>query len=274
MPDASQYGSVRANRLDLRRQRSPGQRVRDSGVRDSPILPCQGGCDVDVPVMTAEGGCREAMAGLVLVPAGALSDRQLAQVRVIYESAFGAGLRVPFAELTVAGDADRTFVALDGPDAAGFAVLRLLGSVRWTFLRYFAIAGERRSQGLGRQFWQLLGRSLAEDSWPARIVFEVEDPGEPGAGDAERLIRRRRIDFWKACGTRLLPVSGYVLPDYTGSGMTEPMLLMAGAAATTPLPHGDQLRSLVLAIYTDRYRLPRSHPLVVQALASVAEVPG
>jgi len=36
----------------------------------------------------------------------------------------------------------------------------LLGSVQWSFLRYFAIAGERRSKGLGRQFWQLLARSL------------------------------------------------------------------------------------------------------------------
>src|SRR6266699_3135293 len=78
------------------------------------------------------------MASLVLEPAGALSEAQLARVRVIYEDAFGSHLRVPFAELTRAGDVDRTFVALDGPAAVGFAALRRLGSVRWSFLRYFA----------------------------------------------------------------------------------------------------------------------------------------
>jgi len=57
----------------------------------------------------------------------------------------------------------------------------LLGSVQWSFLRYFAIAGERRSKGLGRQFWHLLARSLEEESWPVRIVFEVEDPANQRA---------------------------------------------------------------------------------------------
>ena len=80
------------------------------------------------------------MASLVLEPAGALSAEQLARVRVIYEDAFGSHLRVPFAELTRAGDVDRTFVALEGPAAVGFAALRRLGSVRWSYLRYFAVA--------------------------------------------------------------------------------------------------------------------------------------
>jgi hypothetical protein len=206
---------------------------------------------------------------LIVEVVGELGAMQLGQVRVIYENAFRPDLRVPFAELTAAGDADRTFAALDGPDAVGLAALRLLGSVRWSFLRYFAIAGERRSQGLGRQFWRLLQRSLGEERWPARIVFEVEDPAESAGDDAERLIRRRRIHFWTACGARLLPVPGYVLPDYTGSGMTEPMLLMADARAMTAVAHGDELRSLVHAIYADRYGLPPGHPLVSGALASI-----
>lgn len=216
-----------------------------------------------------EEGSREVMASLVLESTGALSERQLAQLRTVYETAFSPNFRVPFTELAEAGDADRTFVALDGPDAVGFAALRLLSSVQWSFLRYFAIAAERRSQGLGRQFWQLLQRSLRQESWPDRIVFEVEIPDEPAADDPERVIRQRRIAFWTVCGARPLPVPGYILPDFTGSGTTEPMLLMSGAPDMTPLPQGDQLRSLVLAIYTDRYCLPPAHPLVSRALASI-----
>jgi hypothetical protein len=197
----------------------------------------------------------------------ALSGEQIARVQLIYEDAFIRDLRVPFSELTRPGNDDRTFVALDGSEPVGFSALRLLGSAQWSFLRYFAIARARRSQGIGRRFWRLLNRSLDEEAWPTRIVFEVEDPDEAADDSAERVVRQRRVDFWTACGARLLPAPGYVLPDYTGSGICEPMLLMAETSATTPLIEGAQLMSLILAIYADRYGLPASDPLVTRALA-------
>ena len=209
------------------------------------------------------------MARLVVKPVDALSGGQLARVRAIYEDAFSPDLRVPFRELTQTGDADQTFVAMDGQAPVGVAALRLLGSAGWSFLRYFAIAGERRSQGLGRQFWPLLHLSLRKHAWPASIIFEVEDPGEATGDEAQRETRERRISFWTACGACLLPVPGYLLPDYTGSGTTEPMLLMASAPAAEQPVHGDRLRGLILAIYTDRYGLAPDGPLVSRALASI-----
>jgi hypothetical protein len=210
------------------------------------------------------------MAGLVVKPIDALIEGQLTRVQQIYESAFSPHLRVPFSELTRPGRADQTFVAIDGKAPAGLAALRLLGSVQWSFLRYFTIAGDRRSQGLGRQFWQLLPRSLRKEAWPTRIIFEVEDPSEATGDQTERVVRERRISFWTACGARLLPASEYVLPDYTASGATEPALLMAATPATVPDIRGDQLRKLVLAIYTDRYGMAPNDPLVSRALASIA----
>jgi hypothetical protein len=61
-----------------------------------------------------------------------------------------------------------------------------------------------------------------------------------------------------------------VLPDYTSSGTTEPMLLMAATPVAVPSVQGDELRRLVLAIYTDRYGLAPNDPLVSQALESIA----
>ena len=96
------------------------------------------------------------MGSLVVLPVGALSKEQLGQVRVIYDEAFAPGLRVPFTELTEAGHADQMFVAAYGATPVAFASLRLLGLAEWSFLRYFAVASDRRSRGLGHQFWQLL----------------------------------------------------------------------------------------------------------------------
>jgi len=208
---------------------------------------------------------------LVVERIGALNEGSLAQAQAIYADAFSPELRVPFDELTELREVDRTFVAMDGPTVVGFAALRLLSSVEWSFLRYFAITAERRSQGLGRDFWRLLLRALEQAAWPVHVVFEVEDPYDLAAGDTERTIRQRRVDFWAACGARMLPVPGYVLPDYTGSGTAEPMLLMAGESRPSRRVQRDQLRSLVLAIYTDRYGLPPSHPLVSKALASIVD---
>ena len=209
------------------------------------------------------------MAELVVKSIDALSDEQVARVQVIYEDAVSADLRVPFEELTRPGDADQTFVAMEGNTPAGMAAWRLLASVEWSFLRYFAIAGDRRSRGLGRQFWHLLQLSLQKEAWPTCIVFEVEDPGQAAGDEAQRAIRTRRISFWTACGARLLPARGYVLPDYTASGTTEPMLLMAVTPAAVPSVQGDWIRRLVLAIYTDRYGMAPDDPLVSRAIASI-----
>jgi GNAT superfamily N-acetyltransferase len=214
-------------------------------------------------------GVRKPVAELVVKTISALRREQITRVQLIYETAFVPDLRVPFSELTEPGGDDRAFVALDGPEPVGFSALRLLGSAQWSFLRYFAVARQRRRQGIGRRFWRLLNRSLAEEAWPTRIVFEVEDPDEAADDAPERVIRQRRVDFWTACGARLLPASGYVLPDYTGCGTTEPMLLMAATSATTPPIEGDQLRSLILAIYADRYGLSATDPLVIDAIAQV-----
>jgi hypothetical protein len=145
---------------------------------------------------------------------------------------------------------------------AGFASLRRLDSAGAMFVRYFAVAGARRRQGTGRRLWQLLPGAVPD--WPGRVVFEVEDPADT-ADPAEQQVRRDRIAFWRSCGTELLPVPEYVMPDLTGAG-TEPMLLLAAPACA-----GEQLRRLVQAIYTDRYGLAAADPLVRRALASVPD---
>ena len=210
------------------------------------------------------------MGELEIAAIGTLSPAQLRQVGEIYDEAFPPALRVPFGELINTGELDQMLVALDGSAPTGFASLRMLPSASWTFLRYFAVAAPRRSQGAGRQLWQLVQASLSAAGWPDRIVFEVEDPDEAGEDDAERPVRERRIRFWAGCGARLLPVAGYVLPDYTGSGITEPILLMASDPRDGSAWSPAGLRSLVLAIYTDRYGLVGSDRLVTEALTSIA----
>lgn len=89
------------------------------------------------------------MADLVATAISELSDSQLAKVNAIYQEAFTPDLRVPFWQLTTPGGADQTYVAMENLEPVGVAALRLLCSVGWSFLRYFAIAEDRRSRAVG-----------------------------------------------------------------------------------------------------------------------------
>jgi hypothetical protein len=186
--------------------------------------------------------------GLGVVPAAELDAAQLSRLHRIYEAAFPPHLQAPLAEL---------------------AALRLLAAADWVFLRYYAIAADRRRTGLGLRFWRQLGPSVAADGWPARIAFEVEDPAEAQDNATELQVRWGRIGFWQSCGAVALTVPGYVMAAITRLGQPEPMVLMAADPDRVDAVSADGLAQLVRAIYTEHYRLGLDDPLVRTALASL-----
>lgn len=198
-----------------------------------------------------------------------LTPGQLAQAEVCYEHAFPPHLRVPFAELATPSPIDRMLVGLEGAEPVGFAAMMLLDGHGWTFLRYYGVAAGRRRAGVGQWLWQQLPAAVLAAGWPARIVFEVEDPRDAADDPAEQSVRVGRIAFWERCGARLLAVDGYVMPDLAGLAAPEPMRLMAFDAAGSPQLPPAELAALVTAIYTKRYQLAADDPLVVSALASI-----
>jgi len=198
-----------------------------------------------------------------------LTASQIGRVIEIYEEAFGPHHRVPFAQLAAIGPEDMLVAALDGGEPVGFAALRLLDGAGWTFLRYYGVAGQRRGAGLGQRFWRLLRPSVEVAGWPARIAFEVEDPGH-ATSDAARGIAVARIAFWTRCGCQVLPVTGFVMPDITGHSPPEPMLLMATDPARGSWSPAE-ISDLVLAIYAGRYKFGPENPMVIAALASIGD---
>ena len=206
--------------------------------------------------------------GLALASPGELDPGQFGRLRQIYEQAFRPDLRVPLTRLAAPSPRDRLLVALEGRDPVGFAAIRLLAVPRWSLLRYFGVAADRRRSGYGLRLWQLVAESVADLGWPARIALEAEDPADAAGDPAEQEVRRGRIGFWSRCAARALPVGSYVMPALTDGGHAEPMVLMAvdpGAGS----PSLADMSHLVRAIFTEHYGLAATDPVVTAALDSI-----
>jgi GNAT superfamily N-acetyltransferase len=129
------------------------------------------------------------------------------------------------------GQPDRSFGRLQRRSRAGTSGLTLardLGDTGWTFLRYFVVTAERRSEGVGSRLWSELCRSLA-DRGQELLLFDVEDPADPGATSHEAVERHRRVSFYRRLGAELVDFAAYE-PPHHGEPGTQPLPLRLMAA--------------------------------------------
>jgi GNAT superfamily N-acetyltransferase len=193
-----------------------------------------------------------------------LNVEAVGEVRRIYEEGFPARLRADFTALAHRPeDGEAALALVRGRHPCGFAMLRRLGGTGWTFLRYFVVDQRLRGQGLGGTMWdKLISRLRADGS--TLLVFDVEDPAEPGCEQAEARVRSRRIGFYQSHGARLLPVHGYQTPHGTdGHTSWTPMLLMAAPVTEgLTVPGAEDAPAIVSAVYQHRWGLEPGHPRV------------
>jgi GNAT superfamily N-acetyltransferase len=200
-----------------------------------------------------------------LVPVEGLRPADVERVRDIYEAGFPAWLRADFGSLLEGRRPGEMPLALteDGRPV-GFAMLRPLGATGWMYLRFFVVEAASRGRGLGGILWTHLTGWLRESGY-SLLVFDVEDPDEPGTEPEEVQLRSRRIAFYRRHGAAVLLVSGYRTPhDDAGEGPWTPMRLMAAglAAGDPPTATAAGLRSVVEAVYRHRWSLAPDHPQV------------
>ena len=106
---------------------------------------------------------------------------------------------------------------------AATAILYLPMAEEFVLLDYMVVRADFRNRGLGSVLFQEVAKTASRERPAASFLFfEVDD--DRGIGDADRSVNRRRIEFYRRLGAKLLVNADYVFPSSSGAGV--PMRLM------------------------------------------------
>jgi GNAT superfamily N-acetyltransferase len=153
----------------------------------------------------------------------------------IYNTSFDEEERVPFDKLfhsltSFRDNAHGTIGAyMDGQKVIGMGSAIYFHKKNMGYLAYLAVDAELRCQGYGQQITQQLlewiNNSARETGHSPRATFwEVRDPLE-ALDKNQRILRRRRIKFYRRLGAKVIPVR-YVTPPVSDGLPEVPYLLM------------------------------------------------
>lgn len=161
-----------------------------------------------------------------------LDDPTADEILAIYTEAFPSDQRMSrgrLASLLAQGTLHLTTVSAGGRTMGFAAWLRPPGHA-FAWLEYLAVRRGRRGGGIGSSLFTRTMRAAAPDA--AGVLIEVEPP-ELTNDRRERIIRRRRIEFYEHLGCRRLV--GYSYKMWSPDGGV-PMLLLLYPGSLPALP--------------------------------------
>ncbi len=117
----------------------------------------------------------------------------------------------------------RMYALVEGANPVATSILYLPRSELFAFLDYMAVRSELRGRGLGSLlFRELVTIASTEKPDAGYLIFEVDDERKDSAGRYS--VNRRRIEFYRRLGARMLSNVEYLFPSPDGPGV--PMRLM------------------------------------------------
>lgn len=214
---------------------------------------------------------------LDVLPFSVLTPGQLDAAVAIYREAFDAPWEWPadkIAGLARPGDGAAAAYALglvDGGEAIGLAVASYLPGANLGYLRYLAVAPERRGAGAGSIL--LDAARAAGEGWARTagaagcrgLLAEIEVvDGPPPAAD--RTLRRRRVAFYLRHGA--IPTGVQVpRPPWAPPEMPRWEVMILPGAAWDGALDGRARRQLCLALMVEGYGTPATAPWLQTWLA-------
>lgn len=160
------------------------------------------------------------------------------QVVTIYEQSFPEAERDPVENIAASihpstGNAEITHLRalMEQEAVVGFSYFSSYQEYYLGFLKFIAVRADIRGKGYGPILLQDAIQQLRADGvrttgWPyLGLVFEVERP-ETAENEADRLLRERRMEFYRRNGAKLIEEVDYIAPPVTADQPSLPFHLM------------------------------------------------
>lgn len=158
-------------------------------------------------------------------------------------------------ELLRTGDY-QLFVLARAGEILGAALIYLAPKLHFAWLDYMAIAPHQRGQGLGSSLFRGIV-DIALQNHAEWLLLEVDDDHA-----RDHAIQRKRIEFYRRLGARLLLNVPYLFPSAFGEPV--PMRLMTcPLTQRTELP-AEYLDRVVTEVFAKIHRRPGNDPLLLQ----------
>lgn len=90
-------------------------------------------------------------------------------------------------------------------ELAGYAVFILCEETRCALLDYFAILKDRRGGGLGHAAFPLFEAYFSKEKPEIEALYIESERVSAAEDEGQRLIRERRISFYRSCGCEMTP---------------------------------------------------------------------
>ena len=160
----------------------------------------------------------------------------------------------------------RLFVQKEDDRAMGFSIVFAPAKENFCLLEYMAVDSSRRNSGLGAKLFLHSAHAMAASAGaPLPMLLEVDSDRE---ASADRLLRTRRLNFYRRLGCLRIDELSYILP-LAGEGAPPEMFLLLHASPEVLAIQKSELRHWLEVIYETVYGCRTDDPRIARMLEGV-----
>lgn len=160
---------------------------------------------------------------------------------------------------------ERMFIGFDSEEIVLVVLVFPIKNTDFILFDYMAVKENHRNKGIGSQFLEKIFefKGLSDKIF----IGEVEDPKY----GKNRELRKRRVNFYRRNGAKILKNVNYLLPPLSGNDPTK-MILMIFSKVKIDCLSGKLVKELIIQIYREVYSRDSKDNLLNSFINSIPSI--